>query len=78
MDEVKLWNEQYLPEAFLTSNRDWKILGALNYLHHYQDEKLKARGPYLTQTREPGSFYIEKVRLENPPTPRNGSPDRGR
>jgi hypothetical protein len=61
IDEVKLWNEQYLLEAFLTSNKDWKILGALNYLHHDYYEQLKAKCPYLTPTREPGSFYIEKV-----------------
>ena len=32
--EIKFWNEQYLLEAFLTSNKEWKIIGALNYLHH--------------------------------------------
>lgn len=29
MDEVKFWNEQYLLEAFLTSNHEWRIVGAL-------------------------------------------------
>lgn len=62
IDEAKLWNEQYLLEAFLTSNHHWKILGALNFLHHDHAEKLKAKCPYLTPDREPGSFYIEKVR----------------
>jgi Methyltransferase domain len=62
IDEAKLWNEQYLLEAFLTSNNDWRILGALNYLHHDHAEKLKAKCPYLTPDREPGSFYMEKVR----------------
>lgn len=61
IDEVKLWNEQYLLEAFLTSNKDWKILGALNYLHHDHYEQLKAKCPYLTAIREPGSFYMEKL-----------------
>ena len=59
---MKLWNEQYLLEAFLTSNKDWKILGALNFLHHYHHEHLKAKSPYLTDKREPGSFYMEKLR----------------
>jgi len=62
IDEAKFWNEQYLLEAFLTSNTDWKILGGLNYLHHDHAEKLKEKCPYLTPAREPGSFYMEKVR----------------
>lgn len=60
-EEVRFWNEQYLLEAFLTSNRDWKIVGALNYLHHSHYEKLKRSCPFLTPDREPGSFYIEKT-----------------
>jgi hypothetical protein len=61
IDEVRLWNEQYLLEAFLTSNKDWKVIGALNYLHHSHFEQLKAKCPRLTRDREPGSFYIEKI-----------------
>jgi hypothetical protein len=60
-DEVHLWNEQYLLEAFLTSNRDWKIVGALNYLHHKHHERLRATCPFLTIDSEPGSFYIERI-----------------
>ncbi len=61
LEEVKFWNEQYLLEAFLTGNPDWKIVGALNYLHHHHYESLKAQCPFLTPEREPGSFYIEKI-----------------
>ncbi len=60
-EEVKFWNEQYLLEAFLTSNRDWEIVGALNYLHHNHYETLHSRCPYLTADREPGSFYMCKL-----------------
>ncbi|MCH8012397.1 MAG: class I SAM-dependent methyltransferase [Candidatus Marinimicrobia bacterium] len=60
-EKVRFWNEQYLLEAFLTSNRDWKIIGALNYLHHNHYEKLKDKCPFLTSDREPGSFYIQKI-----------------
>lgn len=60
-DMVRLWNEQYLLEAFLSHNRDWKIIGALNHLHHRHHEKLKAVAPFLIPDREPGSFYIRKV-----------------
>ena len=56
----KLWNEQYLLEAFLTCNEHFTIIGALNYLaHHYRDE-LAAKSPiFAGQTgREPGSFWM--------------------
>lgn len=60
-DEVKFWNEQYLLEAFLSSNNEWEIIGALNYLHHNSYDKLKATCGYLTPQHEPGSFYIRKI-----------------
>ena len=60
-DKVLFWNEQYLLEAFLSHNRDWEILGALNYLHHDHFDRLAAKCPFLTPDREPGSFYIQKV-----------------
>lgn len=61
VDEVRFWNEQYLLEAFLTLNSDWRIIGALNFLQHHNYEELKARCPFLTEDREPGSFYIQRV-----------------
>ena len=60
-DEVRFWNEQYLLEAFLSHNSDWRIVGALNYLHHNHYEKLKSVAPFLKPEREPGSFYIQKI-----------------
>ncbi len=61
VDEVRFWNEQYLLEAFLTHNSNWKIIGSLNYLHHSHYAGLRKVCPYLTSEREPGSFYIQKV-----------------
>ncbi len=61
IDEVKFWNEQYLLEAFLTSNSKWRILGALNYLCHEHFDLLQAACPFLTHDSEPGSFYIQKI-----------------
>lgn len=61
MEAVRFWNEQYLLEAFLTSNRDWKIIGALNYLRHNHYDQLRAKCPFLSTDKEPGSFYIQKV-----------------
>lgn len=60
-DKILFWNEQYLLEAFLSHNSSWKIIGALNYLHHNHYEKLKLIAPFLTPEREPGSFYIQKL-----------------
>lgn len=60
-NRVKFWNEQYLLEAFLTHNSDWKVLGALNYLHHTHYDSLKSVAPYLTPEREPGSLYLQKT-----------------
>jgi len=61
VDEVRLWNEQYLLEAFLTENDKWEVLGAVNYLQHHHHDRLRAVAPFLTPDREPGSFYIRKV-----------------
>lgn len=60
-DEVRFWNEQYLLEAFLTHNGSWKVVGALNFLHHNHYDKFKTVAPFVTPEREPGSFYIQKI-----------------
>lgn len=60
-DKVLFWNEQYLLESFLSHNRDWKIVGALNYLHHHHYESLKTVAPFLTPETEPGSFYMQRI-----------------
>ncbi len=60
-DEVRFWNEQYLLEAFLSNNSSWRVVGALNYLHHNHFDRLKSVAPFLTPEREPGSFYIQKT-----------------
>lgn len=61
--DTRFWNEQYLLEAFLSFNSAWKILGALNFLHHNHYSLLKEKCPRLTPAREPGSFYILKASL---------------
>jgi hypothetical protein len=60
-DLVRLYDEQYLLEAFLTFNDKYKIIGAINFLHHFHYEALKAKCPFLSPDREPGSFYIQRV-----------------
>ncbi len=61
VDEVRFWNEQYLLEAFLSSNRDWQVIAALNYLHHRHYGLLEAKCLRLTPDREPGSIYLQKL-----------------
>lgn len=60
-DEVRLWNEQYLLESFLTHNDSWEILGALNFLHANHYDKFKMVAPFSTPERGPGSFYMKKI-----------------
>jgi len=60
VDRVWFWNEQYLLEAFLTHNKDWRVVGALNLLHHDHPAAFKRACPHITAEREPGSFYIQK------------------
>jgi len=58
VEDVKFWNEQYILEAMISNSSRYKVIAALNYLkHHHYNELLKVC-PYLTEDREPGSFYL--------------------
>jgi len=63
LNKIRLWNEQYLLEAFLTHNPSWSILAAVNHLKHHHFDSLKRVCPRLTTDREPASFYIQKIHL---------------
>ena len=56
-----LWNEQYLIEAFLSFNRDFRIVAALNYLQHRHFDALAAICINHRRTLEPGSLYLQRV-----------------
>lgn len=58
--EVRLWNEQYLVEAFLSHNSEWEVLGALNYLSHEVPNALSTVCRGFSPDQEPGSFYIRR------------------
>jgi hypothetical protein len=60
--DFRLWNEQYLLEAFLMFNSEFKIIGALNYLAHNHPKEFKDKCPIFANEkgREPGSFWIVK------------------
>ncbi len=57
-----LWNEQYLLEAFLTFNSEFKIIGALNYLKHHHLQEFAEKSPIFAKQewREPGAFWMVK------------------
>lgn len=64
INEVKLWNEQYLLEAFMSCNTQFEIVAALNYLRHRHPAELAEKFPILGKQMaqsEPGSFWIRKV-----------------
>ncbi|MFW9928430.1 MAG: class I SAM-dependent methyltransferase [Candidatus Thorarchaeota archaeon] len=54
------WNEQYLLEAFLSFNENFRIIGATNYLSHKYYDLFAAECPVFAKQkdREPGSFWI--------------------
>jgi predicted O-methyltransferase YrrM len=60
--EHKFWNEQYVLEAFLTLNKEFKIVAALNYLFHHHQEALYKACPLLAKkcTLEPRSFWMRR------------------
>jgi predicted O-methyltransferase YrrM len=64
IQSVCFWNEQYLLEAFLSYNSEFKIIGALNFLKHHYPQELTATSPVLREQlefREPGSFWLRRV-----------------
>lgn len=64
IDEVKLWNEQYLLEAFLSCNPKFEIILALNFLSHRHPDQMAEKFPMLrghVEQVEPRSFWIRKV-----------------
>lgn len=62
IEKHRFWNEQYLLEAFLTNNAEFKIIGALNYLSHHHHAAFASKAPvYASQVgREPGAFWMRK------------------
>ncbi len=60
----KMWNEQYLLEAFLSNNGNFEVMMALNYLFYAYPDELNAKCPILKEHPhfEPRSFWIRKIR----------------
>ena len=61
VDEVRLWNEQYLVEAFLSFNRRFAVLGALNFLARDHPGRLAEKFPVFREKAggcDPGSLWL--------------------
>ena len=61
-EEYRLWNEQYLIEAFLSNNSEFEIVIAMSYLTFNYKEQVHKAFPVLAQNpkRIPGSLWIRK------------------
>ncbi len=60
-DEMRLWNEQYLMEAFLYYNTHFRVLFSLNHLKNSYYDQTKSVLTNISRTTEPGSFWLEKI-----------------
>jgi hypothetical protein len=59
VEEIRLWNEQYLLEAFLSFNTQFRIIGAVNFLARHYPKEISERFPILRmeiEKKEPASF----------------------
>ncbi|MCX7736698.1 MAG: class I SAM-dependent methyltransferase [Candidatus Kapabacteria bacterium] len=61
-EKLLFWNEQYLLEAFLSHNKDYKVVCSLNFLKNNYWDNIKNYLPVLNEypNKEPGSFWIIK------------------
>ena len=58
IDDVRMWNEQYLLEALLSDSDRYEVLLTLNHLKNDRFDDLQPICPHLTRETEPGSFYL--------------------
>ncbi len=58
-----LWNEQYLLEAFLSFNNEFKIIGALNFLSVHHKKKLGEKCPVFATEEgiSPRAFWMQRL-----------------
>ncbi|PCJ70527.1 MAG: hypothetical protein COA62_08085 [Rhodobiaceae bacterium] len=58
--DMRLWNEQYLLEAFLSHNSDFEVVAALAWLKQTHPELLSRICPMMAPHRQPGAFWIRR------------------
>lgn len=62
VNDRKLWHEQYLLEAFLSFNKEFEVVCALNWVWNNHPELLNNACPVLTSrlSNNPGSFWFKR------------------
>jgi hypothetical protein len=62
MDEIRLWNEQYLLEGFLSFNTQFEIILSMSYLMNFHSDQIMRYFPQLTSRKSipPSSLWIRK------------------
>jgi hypothetical protein len=63
VNDLRLWNEQYLVEAFLTMNSEFRIIDALNYLWHHYHQDLIRGCPVINDNKNTGKRHLEPSSL---------------
>lgn len=63
IDDRRLWNEQYVMEAFLAFNRSFEVLLAVNWLANDHRERLTQACPMLLKKpgKQPGAFWMRRI-----------------
>jgi len=71
VEKSRFWNEQYLLEAFLSHNRDYRVIGALNHLWRRHFQRLADCCPLLrvVPNAQPGSFWMVRADVPAPARP---------
>jgi len=62
-EEFRLWNEQYLIEAFLSHNSEFEIIVAMSYLTQHCNDKMHSAFPVFKKQNPngmPGSLWLKK------------------
>jgi hypothetical protein len=62
LNQRRLWNEQYLLEAFLCFNRSYEVIAAVNWLWHAHRAEMSRACPVLAADpgAEPASFWFRR------------------
>ena len=61
-EDLRLWNEQYILEAFLYYNDSFEIVYSLNHLSKTHLKETQQTLINLTDKNEPGSFWLRKIK----------------
>ncbi len=58
--DMRLWNEQYLLEAFLSNNHDFEVIAALAWLKKQHPTLMHEKCPMMSPDKQPGAFWFRR------------------